>query len=98
MALLIWAPQAVEDLEAICTWISRDSHAYAADFAHRVVGAVELLTDHPEAGRRVPEYDDPSLRELIHGHYRIIYELAADTVHILAIHHGARLLRDRPTR
>ena len=38
------------------------------------------------------------LRELIHGHYRIIYELAADTVHILAIHHGARLLRDRPTR
>lgn len=98
MALLIWAPQASEDLEAICTFIARDSEAYARDFAARVVGAVEMLREFPAAGRRVPEFPDPYLRELLHGHYRIIYEISEDAVHIIAIHHGARLLRERPSR
>jgi len=66
MARLIWAPQAAEDLTAICTFIARDSEGYA--------------------------------RELLHGHCRIIYEVGDDAVHILAVHHGARLLRERPSR
>jgi plasmid stabilization system protein ParE len=98
VAVLIWAPQAAEDLDAVCSFIARDSEAYARDFAERVVGAVEMLSEFPEAGRRVPEFSDPALRELLHGHYRIIYEVSEDAVHILAIHHGARLLRERPAR
>ena len=62
-----------------------------------VVGAVELLREFPEAGRTVPEFQDPTLRELLHGHYRIVYEASEDAVHVLAIHHGARLLRKRPS-
>jgi plasmid stabilization system protein ParE len=96
MALVIWAPQAVEDLDAVCAFIARDSDVYARDFAARVVGAVELLREFPQAGRVVPEFADPSLRELLHGHYRIIYEVTAEAVHVLAVHHGARLLRARP--
>ncbi len=98
MAVLIWAPQAADDLDAICTFITRDSEAYARDFAARVVGAVEMLQEFPAAGRTVPEFQDRSLRELLHGHYRIICELIGDSVHILAIHHGARLLRERSSR
>jgi plasmid stabilization system protein ParE len=98
VARLIWSPQAADDLEAICSFIGRDSEAYAREFASRVVGAVEVLGDCPGAGRRVPEFQDPSLRELLHGHYRIIYETGDDTVHLLAIHHAARLLRRRPAR
>ena len=97
MADLIWSPQAADDLEAICTFIARDSEAYARDFAVRVIGAVELLREFPAAGRIVPEFQDPVLRELLHGSYRIIYETQAEAVHILAIHHGARLLRQRPS-
>ena len=96
MARLIWAPRAAEDLEAICSFISRDSAAYARDFAERIIEAVELLGEFPEAGRIVPEFGDPALRELLHRHYRVIYELGHDAVHILAIHHGARLLMERP--
>ena len=97
MVDLIWSPQAADDLEAICAFIARDSDAYARDFAARIVGAVELLREFPAAGRTVPEFQDPALRELLHGHYRIIYEASKAEVHILAIHHGARLLRNRPS-
>ena len=98
MARVIWASQAADDLDAICEFIARDSAGYARDFAARVLAAIELLQDFPEAGRSVPEFADPHLRELIHGSYRILYEMASDAVHILGIHHGARLLRDRPRR
>ena len=96
MARLIWAPQAVEDLDAVCAFIARDSVAYASEFAARVIGAVEVLREFPQAGRVVPEFGEPTLRELLHGHYRILYEAGSEAVHILAIHHGARLLRHRP--
>ena len=50
--------------------------------------------DFPEHGREVPEYARPDVREVIVRPYRIVYRLvAADEVHILTVHHGARLLR-----
>ena len=97
MARLIWSPQAADDLDAICAFIARDSEAYARDFAARIIGAVEMLEEFPTARRNAPEFREPALRELLHGHYRIIYETREDAVHILAIHHGARLLRQRPS-
>jgi plasmid stabilization system protein ParE len=42
----------------------------------------------------VPELRDPSVRELIIGRYRLIYEIDEETVNVLAVIHGARLLRD----
>lgn len=96
MARLIWAPQAVEDLDATCEFTGRDSEFYARAFAERLVSATDVLVEFPRAGRQVPEFGDDSLRELLFGHYRIIYELAREQVQILTVHHAARLLRERP--
>lgn len=42
-------------------------------------------------GRKVPEHDRDDLRELIHSHYRIVYELAgADEIYVLQIFHAAQ--------
>ncbi|CAI4031317.1 hypothetical protein DNFV4_01742 [Nitrospira tepida] len=38
----------------------------------------------------VPEYQLPNLRELIHGAYRIIYEIRQDTCYIEAVIHSSR--------
>lgn len=57
-----------------------------------------MLQDFPDVGRPVPEFSNPALRELLLGHYRIIYEVGAAAVYIPAVHHGARLLRERPSR
>ena len=97
MARLIWSPQSADDLEAACKYIARDSPTYAADFARRVVDSVAALRRHPQLGRVVPELADPSLRELIVGHYRVLYDYReGNRVEILAVHHGARLLRADP--
>jgi len=46
----------------------------------------------PEMGQVVPGVGDPSVREIIHGSYRIIYELVHDpnAVFVLRFWHGAR--------
>jgi mRNA-degrading endonuclease RelE of RelBE toxin-antitoxin system len=36
--------------------------------------------------------NDPNLRELLIGNYRLIYRLRSGDVEILTMHHGARLI------
>jgi len=92
MADLIWSPRAIRDLDEICDYIANDSEKYAAIFAQRLVSLVERIPDHPFAGSIVPEYDDPNLRERFLHSYRIIYRVRGDTIELVTICHGARLL------
>jgi addiction module RelE/StbE family toxin len=94
---VVWAPQAIQDVEAIRAHIGRDSVHYADLVVERLVAAVERLQDHPRSGRIVPELGNESIREVIHGNYRIVYRLRADVVEIATVFHGARSFRlDRP--
>ena len=89
-----WTDQAIEDVQSIRDFIERNSPRYALLVAERLVGAVELLEALPHSGRMVPEFNDDRLRELIWGSYRIIYQLFDDTIEVLTIYHGARILTD----
>jgi toxin ParE1/3/4 len=89
---IIWSPRASDALEETCNYISRDSGKFACIFAQRVIQKIEQLYELPEIGRIVPEFNDPNLRELILGNYRIVYRLAQDYIEIALIIHGARLL------
>lgn len=86
-----WTPQALEDLEAIRAYVSRDSLQYAALLVERLFAAVDRLEVFPESGRIVPEFQRRDLREVILGSYRIVYRLHADRAVILTVFHGARL-------
>jgi addiction module RelE/StbE family toxin len=90
---IVWAPQAVEDVEAIRAYVARDSPHYADLVVERIVAAVALLASSPRSGRVVPEVGDESLREVIHGNYRIVYRLRHDIIQIVTVFHGARLFR-----
>ena len=93
MALPIgWSPKAAHQLEAIVEYIAQDSTRYATIFARRILQTVRSIPTHPLAGRVVPEYGEPNLREKIHQGYRIVYRLTPQTVEIVAICHGARLI------
>jgi plasmid stabilization system protein ParE len=50
------------------------------------------LARFPKSGRKVPEFDDESLRELIVYSYRIIYAVESDQITITAVIHGRRML------
>ncbi|MFM7327760.1 MAG: type II toxin-antitoxin system RelE/ParE family toxin [Bacteroidota bacterium] len=50
------------------------------------------------SGRIVPERNDQSMRELVMGNYRIIYQVDTESdVRILTVHHGRRLLSNNRT-
>jgi toxin ParE1/3/4 len=90
---VVWAPQAIEDVEAIRVYVARDSAHYADLLVERIVSAVSRLESHPLSGRVVPEVGYESLREVIHGNYRIVYRVRQDLVEIATVFHGARLFR-----
>ncbi len=85
MAEIRWTPQAADDLEAIAEFISADSPHYAGLFVLNVLRAVERLERFPKLGRIVPEADNPSIREVLLGNYRIVYRLRSGAVELLTI-------------
>ena len=92
MAEVRWTLQASEDLESIAEFIAKDSPHYACLFVIDVLKAVERLADFPRSGRVVPELNDPNIREIILGSYRIVHRLRNEVAEILTIYHTARLL------
>ena len=93
MPELVWTRQAVQDVEDIKSYIGRTSPRYAALVAERIVGLVERLREFPSSGRVVPEFNREDVREIIWGNYRVVYRIRTDSVHLLTVYHGARLLR-----
>ena len=89
---LIWSPISRNDLRDIVRFISRDSAQRAESFALRLMAQADVLQDHPEIGRIVPEYRDPIIREIIYRPYRVVYRVdhLRNTVEIVRVWHAAR--------
>ncbi|MHB8232708.1 MAG: type II toxin-antitoxin system RelE/ParE family toxin [bacterium] len=87
-----WSKESIDDLKEICRFIALDSPAYSNIFRERIIEIVEYLGLFPEMGRKVPESDDPSVRELIYRNYRIIYQIKNKRLEIITIIYGKRLL------
>jgi addiction module RelE/StbE family toxin len=96
MKEVVWTRRAIEDVQAIRSFIEHDSPHYSGLVAQRIVAAVERLARFPESGRVVPELERPELREVIHGPYRIVYRVRENRVDVLTVHHSARILRMEP--
>jgi toxin ParE1/3/4 len=58
----------------------------------RIVAVTRSLTDFPLAGRKVPEFDDGSIRELLVYSYRIIYIAEEGQVTVVSVIHGKQML------
>ncbi len=75
MAKVNWTEAALADLQEITAYIAKDSYVYAERIADRILKAPRILKKFPNSGRRVPEFSDDSIRELIYRSYRIVYQL-----------------------
>ncbi len=89
---VILTPRAQEDLREIVSYIARNSPERARKFGNTLIDKALFIGTFPEMGQTVPEVGDLSVREIVHGSYRIIYELAhdSDTIFVLRFWHGAR--------
>jgi plasmid stabilization system protein ParE len=90
---IVWSRRAAQDLDSITDYIAADSPAYAGVVLKKIVNQTRILARFPQAGRKVPEFDDENIRELVAYSYRIIYRLQEDEALIVAVIHGKRILQ-----
>jgi toxin ParE1/3/4 len=86
------SPSARRDLRDIVRYISLDSPERAVRFGQFLISNTKRLAGFPELGRVVPEFDDPSIREIVVRSYRVIYRVShsESRVDVARFWHGAR--------
>lgn len=88
-----WTNEALMRLFEMEDFISQDSPERAEKFVDQIIKHAETLSDKPLIGRTVPEISNPDIRELIFKKYRIVYRIKGNSLYILAVFEGHRLLR-----
>ena len=87
---IVWTERAIADLLSIGEYIAKDNPVRARQYVEKLIQRIRQIKFMPESGRIVPEYDHPSLRELIEGSYRIIYKLEKRRLVIIKIFEAHR--------
>ncbi len=91
---LEWSEEALEDIESIATYIEKDSPTYAKSVVSKFFEKAEILQEFPELGRKVPEFNNTTIREIFVYSYRLIYKLNKQDILFVAVVHNKRLLEN----
>ncbi|TKT90866.1 type II toxin-antitoxin system RelE/ParE family toxin [Dyadobacter frigoris] len=95
MARINWSEEARQDLDTIFLRLNSESLSYSKKWINDVFSKIELLEKFPNMGRTVPETRLTSIREILVGKYRVIYNVAKNNViEIMAIRHSLRPLSE----
>ena len=88
------AESALTDLAGVRDWYAEQGVPETGErLLTEILKRIQTLRDHPEKGRIVPEFDQPTLRELIHPPFRIVYRLERPRVSVVRVWRSERLLR-----
>ena len=86
---IVWSPQSLRDLAGIHKYIGMGSERYADLTVARIFAAVERLINFPQSGRMVPERDEPDIREVIVGRFRVVYRIR-NTIEVVTVFQASR--------
>jgi toxin ParE1/3/4 len=92
MVKIRWSNKSLYDLKNIFDYIAQDSKKYASIQVKRIKLRTQQLKIQPLSGRKVPEFNNENVRELIEGNYRIVHLIKEDQIFILTIHHALKML------
>jgi toxin ParE1/3/4 len=90
-----WSAFAVEQLANIHDYLARNSTPYALRVVDRLLNRSEQIGVFPHSGRVTPEFQQPQVREVLEGTYRIIYRILSDRVEVITVVHQAQRLDSR---
>jgi toxin ParE1/3/4 len=90
---VVWTEQALQGLTEIEEYIAQDDPVMAVVFVDQLIRRTDILSEHPNAGRVVPEVPGRELRELIEGHYRIVYRANDATIEILTVFESHKIIK-----
>lgn len=81
------------DLEAIKEYyLDEGVPQIGIEFVTEIIKHIETLATNPELGRKVPEFNEKNIRELIHPPFRIVYLKEEKAIHVIRVWRSERLL------
>ena len=84
---------AYRDLESIKEYYASEGVPQIGEkYVLEIIEHIETLLSHPEIGRQVPEFETPTIRELIHPPFRVIYLRDEKVIRIVRIWRSERKL------
>ena len=63
------------------------------EMVEAIIKHIQVLKNHPEIGRKVPEFNEDYIREIIHPPYRIVYLRESKTVQVIRVWRSERILK-----
>jgi plasmid stabilization system protein ParE len=91
-----WSDKAKARLREIHDFIAKDSPVRATQVVDRLTRRSEQLALRPRADRRVPEYHQDNLREVLERPFRLIYMVSPDRIDIVTVKHYRQRLAEHP--
>ena len=99
MAQIVWSARSLKDIDEIANYIAKDSIQYAEEQVRQFINRAKVMEKQPLIRRMVPELKLTALRQILCGHYRIIYEILNPLqIGIITVHHQSRLLEKNPAK
>ncbi len=89
---IVWTGEARDILKDIILDIRSERPMAARKFLSQVHHKIEVLADFPHSGRKLPEHPNLAYREVMVGHYRLIYRPGEKFVQIITFWYDRRLL------
>jgi plasmid stabilization system protein ParE len=84
---------AFEDLENIISYYNEQGAPdIGNNFTKAIIEHIQVLSNHPDLGRVVPEFEQEHIREIIHKPFRVIYQRNTNSIEIIRVWRGERLL------
>jgi len=82
-----------EDLARIKDYYLEEGAPHVGEeFVALIVEHIGTLSDNPDIGRMVPEFEDKKIREIIHPPFRIVYLRETNSIHVVRVWRSERLL------
>lgn len=86
---VVWTERAKHELRGINGYL--EYAPTAKQLIKAIRRRVQMLSQFPLMGRMIPEINDPALRELIVGQFRVLHHVYPDRIDILRVVDGHRL-------
>jgi plasmid stabilization system protein ParE len=93
-----WTRRASREVEAKAEWLAVNRPGTAAPFLERIVAAAERISVFPLLGRRLPDFPDEPVREIIAGDHRVIYLREDDRILVVTVKHCSEELTEDDLR
>jgi len=88
------AESALVDLEAIKEYYDEQGVAeIGVKFVTEILVHAEGLRDNPDIGSVVPEFEEKTIREVIHPPFRMVYLRENSQIHIIRVWRSEQLMK-----